>query len=39
MNEVIRQLYERKSVRVFTEQAIPQEAVEEILEEQKTKES
>jgi len=31
MNQVIQQLYDRKSVRVFTEQAIPQEAVEEIL--------
>ena len=31
MNQVIQQLYDRKSVRVFTEQAIPREAVEEIL--------
>lgn len=31
MNEVIRQLYERKSVRVFTEQEIDEEIVQEIL--------
>ena len=32
MNEVIRQLKERKSVRVFTDQAIPPEAVSDILD-------
>ena len=31
MNEVIRQLYERKSVRVFEEKPIPEEIVQEIL--------
>ncbi len=31
MNEVIRQLYERKSVRVFTQQPIDEEIVQEIL--------
>ena len=31
MNEVIKQLYERKSVRVFTEQEIDEEIVQEIL--------
>ena len=31
MNDVIRQLYERKSVRVFTDQPIPEEIVQEIL--------
>ena len=31
MNEVTRQLYERKSVRVFTKQEIPEEQVQEIL--------
>ena len=31
MNEVIRQLYERKSVRVFTQQEISEEIVQEIL--------
>ena len=32
MNEVIRQLYERKSVRAFTEQEIDEEIVQEILQ-------
>ena len=32
MNEVIRQLYERKSVRAFTEQEIEEEIVQEILQ-------
>ena len=31
MNEILRQLYERKSVRVYTEQAIEEEIVQEIL--------
>lgn len=31
MNEVIRQLYDRKSVRVFTEKAIDEEIIQEIL--------
>ncbi len=31
MNEVIKQLYDRKSVRVFTDQPIEKEIVDEIL--------